>query len=103
MTWGIQTWDANGKPNNYGLVPVSVVGFFAVSQNQQSGSASYTVPAGFVMDVLQVCSGETYTQTRRTVTVSGGNISIGAAADDNFGTNTYPAIAGFIIAFLRAA
>ncbi|MEL4014401.1 hypothetical protein [Dryocola clanedunensis] len=103
MTWGIQTWDANGKPNNYGLVPVSVVGFFAVGQNQQSGSVSYPVPAGFVMDVLQVCSGETYTQTRRTVTVSGGNISIGAAADDNFGTNTYPAIAGFVIAFLRAA
>lgn len=103
MTWGIQTWDSAGKPNNYGLVPVSVLGFFAVSQNQQSGSASYAVPAGFVMDVLQVCSGETYTQTRRTVTVSGGSVTVGAAADADFGTNTYPAIGGFIIAFLRAA
>lgn len=103
MAYGIQTWDAAGKPNNYGLVPVSVLGFFAVGQNQQSGSASYTVPAGFVMDILQVCSGETYTQTRRTVTVSGGSITIGAAADTDFGANTYPAIAGFIIAFLRTA
>ncbi len=103
MAYGIQTWDANGNPNNYGLVPISVLGFFAVNQNQQSGSVSYTVPAGFVMDILQVSSGETYSQTRRTVTVSGGSISIGAAADTNFGANTYPAIAGFIIAFLRAA
>jgi hypothetical protein len=103
MAFGIQTWDANGNPNNYGLVPVSVVGFFAVSAGQQSGTASYPVPAGFVLDILQVCTGETYSQTRRTVTVSGGNITIGAAADTNFGVNTYPAIGGFIIAFLRAA
>lgn len=103
MSFGIQTWDANGKPNNYGLVPVSVVGFFPVAQNQQSGSATYTVPAGFVMDILQAFAGEAYTNTRRTVTVSGGSINIGAAGDADFGANTYPALAGHIIAFLRAA
>ena len=26
MTWGIQTWDASGVPNNYGIKPVTVVG-----------------------------------------------------------------------------
>lgn len=103
MSFGIQTWDVNGKPNNYGLVPVSVVGFFPVAQNQQSGSVSFPVPAGFVMDVLQAFSGETYTNIRRTVTVSGGNITVGAAGDADFGANTYPALAGHIIAFLRAA
>jgi hypothetical protein len=103
MAFGIQTWDANGKPNNYGLVPVSVVGFFHVAQNQQSGSATYTVPAGFVMDILQAFAGESYTNTRRKVTVSGGSITIGAAGDADFGADTYPALAGHIIAFLRAA
>lgn len=103
MSFGIQTWDANGRVNNYGLVPVSVVGFFSVSQNQQSGSATYTVPDGFVLDVLQAFAGESYTDTRRTVTVSGGRVTLGAAGDGDFGVNTYPALTGHIIAFLRAA
>jgi len=103
MAWGIQTWDANGNPNNYGLVPISVLGFFSVAAGQQSGAASYTVPPGFVMDFLQVNTGESYTTVRRTITVSGSTITLGAAAETNFGANTYPAIAGFIVAYLRAA
>ncbi|KNC91305.1 hypothetical protein [Trabulsiella odontotermitis] len=103
MAWGIQTWDASGNPNNYGLVPVSVVGFFSVTSGQQSGSAAYTVPSGFVMEVLQVCSDTTYTTKRRRVTVAGGTITIAAASDTDFGANTFPAIAGFVIAYLRAS
>ena len=102
MSWGIQTWDANGNPNNYGLVPISVLGYFAVAAGQQSGAASYTVPAGFRMEFLQVTASADYTTARRTITVSGGTIILGAAAENNFGAGTYPAINGFVIVYLRA-
>lgn len=103
MSWGIQTWDANGNPNNYGLVPISVLGYFAVAAGQQSGAASYTVPAGFRIEFLQVTASDSYTSARRTFTVSGGTITLGAAAETNFGAGTYPAINGYVIAYLRAA
>lgn len=103
MSWGIQTWDANGKPNNYGLVPVSVLGFFSVTNGQQSGSASYTLPSGFVMEILQVSSDAAYTTVRRKINISGGSVSISAVSELDFSANTYPAVAGFIIAYLRAA
>ena len=104
MSWGIQTWDANGKVNNYGLVPVSVLGFFSVTNGQQLGSATYTIPTGFVMEVLQVCADSNYTTKRRKITVSGGTVTISAASSDiDFGANTFPAVAGFIIAYLRAS
>lgn len=102
MSWGIQTWDANGNPNNYGLVPISVLGYFAVAAGQQSGAASYPVPAGFRMEFLQVTASADYTTARRTITVSGGTIILGAAAENNFGAGTYPAINGFVIVYLRA-
>jgi len=102
MSWGIQTWDASGNPNNYGLVPISVLGYFGVAAGQQSGTLSYVIPAGFRMEFLQVTASDSYTTTRRTITVSGGTITLGAAADNNFGANTYPAITGFVIAYLRA-
>ena len=104
MSWGIQTWDASGKVNNYGLVPISVLGFFSVSNGQQSGGATYSLPAGFVMEILQVCSDSNYTTKRRKITVSGGMVTITAASSDiDFGVNTFPAVAGFIIAYLRAS
>ena len=103
MAYGIQTWDQYGNPNNYGVTPVSVLGYFGVATNQQSGAIAYTVPPGFVVDVLQVNSGQVYTRTRRVIQVSGGTVSLGAAAEDNFGANTYPAVAGFVIVYLRAA
>lgn len=104
MSWGIQTWDANGKVNNYGLVPISVLGFFSVSNGQQSGNATYNIPAGFVMEALQVCADSNYTTKRRKITISGSTLTITAASSDSdFGANTFPAVAGFIIAYLRAS
>lgn len=38
MSWGIQTWDANGVPNNYGIKPVSVVGIIDLALGQKTGS-----------------------------------------------------------------
>lgn len=103
MAWGIQTWDANGNPNNYGLVPISVLGYFAVAAGQQSGTVSYTVPVGFRMEFLQVTASDSYTTARRSITISGGTITLGAAADNDFGAGTYPAINGYVIVYLRAA
>lgn len=103
MSWGIQTWDENGNQNNYGLVPVSVLGFFSLANGQQSGSATYTLPAGFIMEILQVSSDAAYTTTRRKINISGGSVSISSVSDTDFSANTYPAVAGFIIAYLRAA
>ena len=46
MAYGIQTWDASGNPNNYGIKPVSVVGRIQLAAGQNSGSWSFTVPSG---------------------------------------------------------
>lgn len=31
MAFGYNAWDANGVPNNYGIKPVSVTGFFLLT------------------------------------------------------------------------
>jgi len=103
MAFGIQTWAANGTPNNYGLVPVTVAGYFSVGLNQQSGAVSYPVPPGFALYVMPVCASNVYTTARRRFTITGGTISISAAAENDFGAGTYPAYEGFVIAYLRAA
>ncbi|WP_410690010.1 hypothetical protein [Citrobacter freundii] len=41
MTWGIQTWDANGVPNNYGIKPVTVVGIIDLALGQKTGSYQF--------------------------------------------------------------
>ncbi|EOC1313842.1 hypothetical protein ACTEV4_000635 [Cronobacter turicensis] len=99
--FGIQTWDALGIPNNYGIQPISVLGYIQMGLNQQTGGATFQLPSGMVMDFMTVNFDGSYTQTRRTITVSGGNLSVGSAANNNYATNTYPATAGYIVAFLR--
>lgn len=46
MVWGIQTWDVNGIPNNYGIKPVSVVGMVSLAEGQASGSGHSRCPPG---------------------------------------------------------
>lgn len=102
--FGFAGWKESGIKNNYGIKPISVLGYFSVTNGQQSGNATYTIPSGFIMEVLQVCADSNYTTTRRKVTVSGGTVTISAAsADTDFGANTFPAVAGFIIAYIRAS
>ncbi len=33
--YGVQTWDASGKVNNYGVKPVSVCGYLQLAQNRK--------------------------------------------------------------------
>jgi len=101
--FGFASWTPAGVKNNYGLVPISVLGFFSVTNGQQSGGASYTLPSGFVMEILQVSSDAAYTTIRRKINISGGSVSISSVSGTDFSANTYPAVAGFIIAYLRAA
>ena len=44
MEWGVQTWNANGVPNNYGIKPVSVYGTQVLANGQKSGSWTVSVP-----------------------------------------------------------
>lgn len=103
MAWGFQTWDANGKPNNYGLVPITVVGRLQMAFEQVTGSAVFAVPAGYVLDYIQSPSSYGYTQVRRAVNISGGNVTITSAPQTSFGIGTESAQPGFIVFYLRKA
>lgn len=60
MSWGIQTWDASGSPNNYGIKPVSVVGSIPLAAGQNSGAWSFSLPQGFKVGfVVSLDEGET--------------------------------------------
>lgn len=44
--YGVQTWDASGNVNNYGVKPVSVCGYLQLAQNQKTGSYTVALPPG---------------------------------------------------------
>lgn len=54
MSYGIQTWDGNGRPNNYGIRPVSVVDTVRLAAGQNTGQWFFDIPAGFKIGILQV-------------------------------------------------
>lgn len=101
MAWGAQSWDENGKPNNYGLVPVTVAGKIQLSLGQVSGSWSFAVPSGYILDYIQCPTSFGYTTTRRSVTINGGTVTIGSAAESNFGAGSEAAQAAFLVIYVR--
>ncbi len=75
--WGIQTWDANGNANNYGINPVNVVGTFRLNKNQITGDYKFTVPLGCKLDVMPVSLNFAFdTTARRRFVISGGTVSV---------------------------
>lgn len=81
--WGIQTWDASGNPNNYGINPTNVVGTFYLVSNQVSGSHSFPVPAGCHLEVISVNQNIYFeTSMRRKFSVSGGVVTVSDGAGD---------------------
>ncbi|MFS9773741.1 hypothetical protein U0Y97_23385 [Enterobacter chuandaensis] len=100
MTWGIQTWDANGNPNNYGIKPVSVVGRIPLSEGQNSGSWSFAIPAGmkvgFVvsLDKGAVSVGRRIVASRNTITLS---------AASSVGIGNYPASECELVVYVEKA
>lgn len=100
MSWGIQTWDANGNPNNYGIKPVSVVGRIPLAAGQNSGSWSFTVPAGFKVGYV-VSLDEGGNSVGRRIVASGNSITVTAVSDTGLGN--YPASKCELIVFMEKA
>lgn len=99
--YGVQTWDANGRPNNTGLVPVFILGYVYLGENQE-GSWGYSVPSGFVLDYMMVPNPGGLSQNgRRSINVSGGTITAVNNNGSDLSPNTFPRSPYTIIAFIR--
>ena len=100
MAYGIQTWDASGKPNNYGIKPVSVVGRIQLAAGQTSGSWSFTAPSGMhVGCVLSPDDGGN--SVGRRIVASGRPITVRAAS--SVGLGNYPASKCEVVVFMEKA
>lgn len=100
MTWGIQTWDANGNPNNYGIKPVSVVGRIQLAYTQNSGSWSFTVPPGYKVGFV-VSLDEGTTSVGRHIEATGNTITVTPA--NTAGIGNYPSSACELVVFMEPA
>lgn len=100
MAWGIQTWDANGIPNNYGIKPVSVVGRIQLSEGQTSGSWSFTIPAGMKVGFV-VSLDKGAVSVGRRIVASGNTITLSAASSAGIGN--YPASECELVVFVENA
>lgn len=100
MAWGIQTWDENGIPNNYGIKPVSVVGRIQLSQGQNSGSWSFNIPAGMKVG-FAISLDYGAVNVGRRIVANGNTISLSAAS--NTGVGNYPASQCELIVFMEKA
>ncbi|MNZ62085.1 hypothetical protein D3C78_801990 [compost metagenome] len=98
MEWGIQTWDENGVPNNYGIKPVSVVGGIPLAFGQISGSWSFTIPSGMKVG-FTVSLDEGATSAGRRIVASGNTITVTRA--NTAGLGNYPASKCEIIVFME--
>lgn len=101
MAWGIQTWDANGAPNNYGIKPVSVVGQVVLASGQTSGSYSFAVPTGFKVGFAVTLESGAYAAVGRRIVASGNTITISPASEAGIGN--YPANACEMVVFMEKA
>lgn len=84
MAYGIQTWDASGNPNNYGIKPVSVVGRIQLAAGQNSGSWSFTVPSGMKVG-FALSLDEGGNSVGRSIVASGNTITVTAASSVGLG------------------
>lgn len=100
MDWGIQTWDANGVPNNYGIKPVSVVGRIPLSEGQNSGSWSFAIPVGMKVGFAVTLDKGAVSVGRRIV-ASGNTITLSAAS--SVGIGNYPASECELVVFVEKA
>lgn len=100
MSYGIQTWDANGVPNNYGIKPVSVVGRIQLSAGQNSGSWSFSIPAGMKVG-FAISLDKGAVSVGRRIVASSNTITLSAASST--GVGNYPASECELIVFLEKA
>lgn len=100
MAWGFQSWDGNGNPNNYGIVPVSVAGVIRLAAGQQSGSYAFTVSPGYAIQFTVGFTPNTYNAARRRIYISGASIIIDAAANGSLGGDVYQADVADVIVYV---
>lgn len=98
MGFGISTWNRDGVYNNYGIMPVSIIGFGSIEQDQKYGDFWFNVPPGFRLGFFFVNNNARFTQGRRRMIVDGNFVRVSSVGDGDFSDNTYPALQGFIIA-----
>lgn len=103
MAWGIQTWDANGVKNNYGIKPTMVLGRATVTSFSQSGTWSFAIRSGYVLKYVQAPLENVNTGLRRKFTVSGGKITCSPAGTGQYEINTEPAIAAVLVFYQEKA
>ncbi|EIF6650266.1 hypothetical protein H6D83_000959 [Escherichia coli] len=101
-TFGVATWDASGKANNYGIRPSVVVGYISLSSGQVSGTYTFTVPTGCKLSYGMTLDHGTTSTTRRKITISGGTVSI-SSAGNTVGANIWPASQCEIVIFAEVA
>lgn len=101
--YGIQTWDANGVPNNTGIVQVMTLGHVYLSAGQVSGSWAYTVPPGFRVQAVQSpVTGDAYSDQRRKLNFNGNTLTISNAVND-FSANTMTADEAWLVVYMVRA
>jgi hypothetical protein len=102
MVWGVQTWNASGVPNNYGIKPVSVYGTQLLANGQKSGSWTVPVPPGLKLNYYHVANASETSSGgmgsgRRRVSVSGNTITVSAAGDTEYAADTFQAARAFLV------
>lgn len=100
MAFGVATWDAQGRPNNYGIKPVSVVGIIKLTQGQTWGSWSFDIPSGMKVG-FAVTLDVGGTTVGRAIRASGNTITVSAA--NSAGIGNYPASECEVVVFVEKA
>ena len=97
VEYGVQTSDASGKVNNYGIKPVSVCGFLQLAVNQKTGSFSVDLPPGCKLTYFQVMNDDKWGTGRRKISISGGTATVSSVGDTDYSAGTEPAVAAYLI------
>ncbi|EMQ0960809.1 hypothetical protein RY975_000368 [Citrobacter braakii] len=100
--FGFDCWHEDGSSANFGIKPISIIGTIKLSAGQTSGTYSFNVPAGKKLGyMLGLAKTIAYVERRRTITVSGNSIVIGAGTDNSL---TQPqANESYVLVFLENA
>ena len=97
--YGIATYDANGNYNNYGIKPVTVVGWNFLAAGQNSASFSYQIPAGMHVNYVVSLDDGSVGGPGRAIIASGNTITV--TPTNSPGPNVYPSSNCYIIAYLE--
>lgn len=96
MAYGFDSFDSNGISNNYGIVPISVLGMITLSSGQ-TGSWSFNPPSGYGIGYEFTSTENNYETTSRFVTDSGGSLTVSSSGSGKI----IPNGPGFLTVYIR--